>query len=782
MFERVVIDDAQEITDLDAQRLGTYPQAGIALTTEDLLIAGRFYKGFTVSANADNISVTIAPGRLYDSGEQFASTTDENHSLSTFIPISAGHQRYVTLYATGTEENGPAESRLYLREIVVPAPTDQDPEATTTTTQQVPETGVRTRVRRPTMGFQPGPEAVAPTGAPAVPAGTVAIADILVGTAGVESIAMRAETRAPDLEQVSARFTEMSARFDLVDQALAGIRQDMAALEGKITANAPLDMVSQLAGDVALLKDDLSVSDAGAPYGADRFLDTGESQTGHVDFDANVEEGIRFPHANFWRGPLAALYPNDTNLRHVQDGFLFPNYHVVDGLVVDRLSGETPLGGVTYQTLELREQVMSRQVTRYGDYFTVCTNSSWWRSGRYNGAGTFRRAGETYEAHRVRHKRYRVRRVWTDLEQVPYTTYVPVDRTLQGVIKSQSFTQSQARWVPGVRLFFNRWSEGAQVALALCRAKPNGDPDFDQTLATVTLTSDDFKVAPASTRFPFPVPVFLEPGFYCLVPVTTGEVYAGTVDGSDHLSGTLSDTTDGITFLPNLMRDLAVVVEHSKFDVTRLQVPLEGLNLDGGIHNMAVISGAVIPENTSATFQVRIGGAWRPLATLTHNPSEEALEAGLTSQGESWLNGDPFYDFAVELTGTEWVMPVIGTADSELTLFRADTAFVHLSDEQIVEPADAITSLRVTSTVAAWDAARHTLSCTILHGAGFATEEAADTTVTKPVVGRIDGALKMIWTFTFAAPIETFMIKFSGATTNDRVTFHVEERIHERLS
>lgn len=769
MFKRVTWEIDQEGTEEDLGRMGQWPQQGISQLTGDLLVSGRMYKGFT--ALKTNVSaIEIAPGRIYDAGAMYAMEATLPLSLAEYVPLTAGQRVWVVLIGQGREEDGYTEGRKYEQEV---------PQSDGSfVVQQIVKTAARAKVRNAILQAYAGSPSLNPV-KPSIPLGTVAIADILLSTSGIESVTMRTANEAPELDELAAAYTALLVRLSLVDQEMAGLRNDLAALARLLKSSVSRITVQAMQGDIAAIKDRLDIPDTGSPYSADNFLDERESDPANVDYKARVLEGIRFPAANQDKRPLALYNPNDGNLMHASAGIICPKYEVVEGIKLWERAASTPLGGTVYQSMELTQMLMSRQETAYGDYFEICTNSAWWQSGQYDPIkGILRIGSETYQAAPDTNGQYswalghvmaRVRKCWTTTVKEPYNVYAPVSHTIQGVMKSQSWLQSQERWSPGMRLAIESWSAGAEITAALVECGENGVPLPGRMLTKTTLAASQFKTFPEATRFPWSIPVLLQAGkSYAYLFATTGDVTVAYAEGQKFLSGNYFETTDGAFFVGDLTRDLCHVTEFCQFQLTQLTVLLQGINLDGGVHNIRIRNAEVVPENAKREFQLQVGGAWQKIAAPAGD--DTLFGSGVT----------PYYDFRLVLTGTQWAMPILDMGASEVELFRADDDLRHISG--VIAFGSSLDTVYVKATIGAWNAARHTIAARLLHGAGYATLKTHDAVETKPVIGP-DGlvrpdAVEKIWTFTFAAPgISACKIDLIGTTNNPRVTFHVERRV-----
>lgn len=779
MYERVLAVDSQYVTDVDLVRMGTFPQEGVQTLIRSLLISGRLYKDFGVLPNGLN-KIDVAPGTVFDSGAMYHSDGETGKSVQEFVPFESGKKIIVTLIGQGRSAPGYRESRTMEREVAQ--------SGGGTTTQLVPDVDYRVQVNDVVLSFISGGVSTVPQQAP-VPLNTVAIADILIGTGGIETITRRTESEAPELDDLARSLTAVSATLAIFQQEITGLRNDLAAAFRLIDGLGSRAVITALTSDIATIKDRLDMPDTGSPYGADRFLDNSETDYLNVDYAARVDEGIRFPYANFNKTAIAfgTGMANSANLMHASQGIICPKYNVVDGISIGPRSGSQPLGGTTYQTMDLGVLTMSREVTRYGPYFEVCTNSTWWASGRYDAAAGIMSIGnDQYSVADTTwtdgpwstHRTYRVRQMWVDTVQEPYDSYVPNTHTIQGVIKSQSFIQSQGRWTPGVRLAIESWSAGAQITATLVECDDNGYPNRKRAIAVSTLTAADFKAYTSAnglqTRFSWGRPYWMKQGLFAVMFATTGDVQVSYTEGQNFLGGTQFDSTDGYFQQGDLTKDLMMTVEYCQFQVTSLPVQLAGINLDGGIHGIGIKAASIVPTNADSRWALQVGGAWQQLP----KPSKDGvLDVNDVPDNLFGSGVTPYYDFRVELNGNVWEMPIIDLNQSEVTVFRAATSFRHISVERLFQAA--VTSIVITAVVGAYDAARHVIDCNLRYGANYATTKLKTSVQIKPVVGR-DDAVMMVWTFSgFSPGIDRAKIVITGTTNNARITPHIEYEVYD---
>lgn len=784
MHRRVITEEAQGISTVDLDRIGQYPQQGIADTTRDLLYSGLCYAGLLVT-QVSSVGVQIALGRVYDGGNQFASEKIEERSVAEFVPTVAGRSVVCIVVAQGQEASDDLENRYYERAI--------DPQNPNAGTQQTVDDGYRTKNRKVILTVIPGTESVRPI-APTAPIGSVAVAEILVTTSGIQSVTMRTDTRATRLDAAVAQQNEVLSRLGRLDQDIAGLRIDLAAVRADLLASASATALASMQVDISLIKDSLDFPDDGSPYWANRFLSLKETAydiatgVGHPDFDCRVSEGIRFPDEAKAEFALSLYAVNDPNLRFASSGLICPKFTDVPGIALEQADGEMPLGGVVSTTLTIEHLTQSRERVRYGTPFTVCNNSQFWTSGKFDAiSGIFTSAtGETYKAaaelsgynDSVNHQAIRLQQFWKDEIEVPYDKYTPNQFTINGVLKAQTFLQHQERWVTRSWLAVKRWGAGAAITATFVECDKEGRPDPTRVLSRVDLNATNFKAWPEKTYFTYEKPVFTAPLAanngrarpYATIWTTTGDVDVVTADGQAFLGGNLFTSTDGNYWDGDLTKDICHGYDYARFDITDMPVRLNGWNLPGGVEAIDVLAPMIVPGSASATFQIRVGSNWRSLDS--------------TESGSSFLNGSQVgYDAQVLLRGTEWSMPIIDTNNSRVRLFRPKAQFTWVgggaaANSYAWQLGQSANQLKLQMVVSAWDPARHSITPRIYTGAGYTTATnpaAAPTTRVVPgrEVGRPDqsAAVIMEWTFNLASAASSALLWIRGNTNNYKIPF-----------
>lgn len=768
MDRRVILEAAHHFRPVDVENLGLFPQAGDEALTADWLGTAR-YAGLEITQDGAN-AIRIEKGRVYIDNKQFTLDAGTTKSLVAEKPLLAGEKRVVILAAQG-QPNQPAAA--ISRNATVTVPNESGPG---TVKQVTPVQAAPYLYNALAIAVIAGPLGTQETD-PAVPDNAIPFARVVLDLDGIVTYRQMLERRSRKVVELDASVDLLSARQDVTDSEVAALRNTLVSIEQQLRRVGSQAAIEQLAYDMGLIKDILDVDDVGAPYALDRFNDAGETNTAHIDYNARIDNGLQFPYANVNRAPLALFNPNDPKYRHANAGVLFPAYDTVIGHAVHSTGQKQALGGTVTEQVELKQMTRTRVRVRYGNYFHYHYHrlanfhplrgvaDIAWRIFAKHGEvlaypyGYYTNVFSWWRPHF--HKR-----VYVDTVTEAYDVWQKVDKTIEGVIKFQSWQQSQERYIPAVRLAIYDWEPTAEITLALCEFREDGNPDHNRVLATKTLTAAAFQRyqegnAETMTRFAFDVPPFARIGPIGYVTSCVGQVNVGMASGDQFLGGNYGESTDGRYYVGSILKDMAHAVEFARFRSTTMDARLLNLNLDGGIQNADIICPATTPKNTSVKFEVNSGGGWKMLAQVPADPNAQPTETD-----EIFGNGTTAtYDHRAFLTGNEWVMPVLELGNAEATVFRSDVVLHHVSVVRIVPGAPAWVRIKHTIRIAGYDPAYHTLDAYVKHGATLAAtvNEAGPPTIVE-VPG--NNAVDVTWTFTVDPADNQYEVHTLGTTSN----------------
>jgi hypothetical protein len=805
MQKKVLFRSRQNVTYGDLNNAQDYAQKAFDDLIYDTLISGRGYSGFeTTKATSSNLSVE--PGRLYDTGKSFAADDTQTISLTPYIPAVA--KKIVTLVVYGQTIDEDIEPRDFLINVTTRA----------TEPQSVPLTRRRKAIVSPVAGV----EAADPL-PPALQAGYVAVATVVLTTSGIESVVMRSDTKIQELDEQAASLSMVYNWQNTTGKIIDGLRTDLSNLAAKIKELSGLEQLAALAKDVSSLKEktnedrsyisqlaveggslkstvnsilntNIAVSggtplktgasisvlpDLSTLYGYDDFLLTDKSDTTNTaaGYSVKVEEGLRFAPDAQSSTLLAVNNPYNGQVTVNANGLMVPNYTSIDGLVVgsktSAIAAELPLADYQYTTWEFVKKAISRQRIRYGDYFTVSRSSDFWRSGKYDSVSNiFTRNGETFEVilSGVGHGRStRLRKFWFDSYEDFYWEWEPTTSTVQGAQIAQTFLNAQARYCTGISLAMTKVGPSGSLHVALVEVKDDGTPNISKMLAQATVTQANLKTFPNDWTVVPLEPTFLaQGGRYAVVITTGGNHFVATTVGNNLTSGTLFFGTDGAYQTGDLTKDLMFIVHHAQFQKSTVTVDLTPLQLAGGINHIDLLAPMIVPPSTHITFQVSINNVWKDISGVDVAEGEDSILHELPV----------LLPFRVVMVGTTDVLPIVDLAKSQVLIERPKTTFKHISTVRTLPGSSTTKQIVVSLNVADFDTVNHTLVAKILHGAGYTTVKTADATVLTEDASRPSSELayEKKFTFTLGSAISSYKIQIEGTTASATNTFHIEKR------
>jgi hypothetical protein len=741
MESQVIIRDYQEVPAGDLMQV----QNNVRGTFDDLVRyaveSGQAYSALAVVASG-TWEVQIGAGMYYAAGVMYPQTSVLTQSLTDYQPVA--NKVKIAVVAWGTEGETDTAYR--------------DFEINTETHEAEARLVTMSNARRCSIAFIKGVESADPQ-LPVIPLSRLLIASITLGTTGIEEITMSSAGSLASLRALATRIGAIENWKALAEPKISTIGSDVASLANAVRATTDIGAMLRIAADVALLKDAAGLPDDYADYGADRYLDTSESATTDPEFLALVEEGIRFSDEAANSAAIQIFNPINSQVSQ-SGGILMPAYSSVIRTIVDAYSGETSIAQYSQTSHTMVQKSMSRSRIRYGQSKSVCTNSSWWKSGTYNAAtGVFTKNGETWVVDAadlakalVNHKYIRVTQFFSDTWDETYWDMVDETITIAGAQIAQSFLNTQAGWLTAVDLYFTKRGTSGNVHLAICELTDSATPNLARTIFQTTIPYLSINTL-AWTTVPI-TPTFLGAGKrYAVVLTTNGNHYVGMASGAGaYVGGTFFYSTDGAYFAGDLSRDMMFGLRFAQFSAARIAVDLQPLSLSGGITDIDILAGMVVPDATSLTFQVQVGGAWVPLSEVTKN----AL-VGLP----------PLLPFQAVFQGTGDIHAGLKLNDSQVKVSRPRTVFKHISKPRLL-PAPSST-IRIKQKLANWNPAHHTFQCKlVIAGVTFMPSVVED-------VDLGDRHIERTSLFSLASPTTSFAIQSNGTTTTPLDVFLVEE-------
>ena len=763
MQSTVIYRDRQELQSADLNNTQDFMRAAMDHIVKDAVESGKAYSGFSATKTAAT-EITLSSGRLYAGGAVYARGEDIIVDMFNVLPLVT--RKRVAIVTFGQE----VETDIQPRDFLIDAQTG------TTEPQSVAMESLR-RAEISTVAGTEGPD----PGYPATDANVTVIAYVLLDTTGIVAIEQWQATQLPNLRNISQRTIALESWRGQISGQVDTLRTDLSALADRMAGYATKAEIVELTEQLEEVRQELYAPGAYIFYGTNHFLTAEGSQIDHPEFDAVVEEGIRFPRAGAQTSQLALLNPNNVYVSK-NDGFVLPNYTHALRLDLTGYASETRLAQYTFEATQIRRLSRARTRRRYGESKIVCTNARWWRQGTYDLANNvFRAEGETWEVTngvpdqmpngaRVANGNVhwiRVRQFWIDTYEEQYWDRVTTTETINGQQVAQTFLNSQDGWLSQIGLYVSRKAAAGDVTV-LVTETAFGMPDLSRVISRTTLPATNIQVGAVSTQAGLPslvetrlaiTPTFLTAGRrYAIVLITTGDHYvAMTNTDNGVVQGTFFVSTDGAFFAGNLVDDLKLRLYFAKFERPRVSVELTAFQLAGGILDLDVLHPGVTPPACRIDIEVQVNGAWVALDGEGNGPNLSGLPALLPVR--------------MTLTGTTDLMPGFGLAGSQAVVTRPKTAFTWVSEARTL--GSPTTSVKVVTDLQHFNDVTHDCTVTLLTGATLDGVEAAD--VVEDMV-LPDGSVRRTSIFNVTS-VSTYAVKIVGSTVSAAVPFLVGELI-----
>ncbi len=734
----------------DINNLQTYVADSIDHIVADAIVATPRYAGF-LAAKSGPAQVTLTVGRLYNSGKVYAKDTPTAYDFVAQLPVAA--KRIVLISAWGSEVDTGATPRNVL---IAAQSTPQNP-------VYQPQILEIVHARVANLGTSIGAEAPDPA-PPVIDATLLPIAKVILTPTGVESVMNYAENEVPTLGDVDDRVGNLETFEAAAAPQLASLASDIARLSNDLKNRSGSELTGRMLGRLAVLEAKNGIPSNAADSSADFFLDPSKTDIANVNSNCKVAEGVRFADDGAASAALQIFNPLNP-LAAIAGGVLFPAYDPALRFTTGAQSGATQISAYTYQTQSIVQKMMSRQRIRYGQEFTVCTNSAFWLSGIYDPVTqTFTRNGESFslspgfaQLAAIPHQFIRLRQFWTDTYQEPYWDVVTTTSSISGASVYETFPVGQDYWLAAIGLLFTSLDATGSVTVAICECEPTGEGNLSKTIAQITLARSSLAAAPAKTMFTFPKPVYMQAGKrYAVAVITPGNHFIATSSGPSFPQGMFFGVTGGYG-IADPTKHIVADFHACKFRQTVTAIDLASLQLSGGITSIDILAAAIAPSSTALTWQVQLSGVWTSL--------NDVNVANLNAGGAL----PPLLPFRAVFAGTQDVMPCVDLLTSQVKVARPKTSYTAIWPAIARTPPAASASIRATIRFESFEAAWHTTAAKLLTGGSYVTETnpSSYTDVTTA-----DGALERTYVWNLGAAVSSYKIKTTGTTTTPLKTFH----------
>lgn len=748
MERKVIFRDRQEFQAADANNIQEFTDESLQSILKNAISGDNKIAGMTITAKSAT-EVTIASGKLLtgEAGKMYSLDSPVDISLFTYVPVV--DKKWVAICAVGSEQEIDIQARDFIIDIA------QE-------TTEPREVAMESK-RAVTLYVIAGVESADPQ-KPTIPTRYTVRGYVLLSNAGIDRIDIESSVDLPNLNSVDIDVQSLKDFRSHTEPILSTLSTDVSALAAKVTSIKDHNQaIREIASDVARLKEIGNLPDSFSSYGADYFLDTEESDTTHANYDAKVDEGIRFPDSTAGNVNLSLFNQYEPQVfKGEVDGFIIPVFEHNKRISLAGYAGDISIAQYQSQSFNFNKGKMGRERQIYGPIRVLSSNVLQWRTGHYDHLKErLLLPGEidTYVASADELSMFN-RRLGMFIDRIipSYFHNIPSQSTINGSQIAQTFLSAQHGYLTKLGLYFTKRDVNGLVNIHICEVK-DGVPDITRCLSEVSLSPSLLNLYPQETSFVLPKPVYLSAGKrYALVITTTGDHRVAIVSGSTYLQGALFYNSDGSYFNADLTKDLMLNLYFAKFNVSFAQVNLNPISLSGGIADIDLLASLIRPESTELFLQYQLNGIWYSL-----NPDTAINLDGLP----------PLLPLRATFVGSEDVMPAMELSSSVITYSRPKLAFKHYSTIRTLGSAK--TDIQVQILLENYDETPH--GCTIkllVGGSEIAAGSVSDEVISDKVIRRT--AL-----FTFDPAISAYQVIIEGSTNDASDVFVVSERIDVAL-
>lgn len=723
MQNQVIFRDRQEIQAKDLNNVQTFAADTFAAVLKDGITPERKFTGLAIAATSAT-EITVDAGRLYHQGTVYGRGASSAFNLFTYLPVAT--KKVIAVVAWGQNVDAATEPRDFLIDLTTGA----------TEPQAVPMEN-RNQVE---INLVSGVESADPV-APAVPDNTVVVAYITMNTTGIENIDFQIGNQLPNVRDNQQGIATLNTWKNRIGPQIEAIQTNIVALAERTDGKADRSSVQFIASDVARLKERNNLPDSYSMYGADRFADADESDTAVAGYDAHIKNSLTFPFAASANATLSLFNPFDDRVKRSATDWVLPTYTDEAKIKITGYNGDVSMSQYQVETHHIETYTYYQYY--WGWNWSYYSNYWWW----YYGYGYYPWYYWGYYGY-----------YWY---QYPVTAYRDVTTTTSynGVIVGQTILTPNAFWLTSVDMYLTQVATSGSITVVLCETD-YGKPNLAKSLAVATIAQADLKRYPTETRVEIP-PTWVEAGKrYAVMFITEGAHRIATVSGNDYTQGTYFYGHDGDFFNGDITKNLMFNVNGAAFAQPRTEVVLGNVSLAGGITDLEIATEAVVPDGTSLSYEVQIGGRWYALE-----------QANLIATTPDIL------PMRAIMVGTRDAAPGFKVGANRVLVSRPKTTMQHVSTLRTLPGSTTTTNVTVTLLVSGYDAGNHTVTPKLLNSSNVVIANPSVVTYDTEYTNGQETVTRVTATFTLGTAAHDYKVEILGTRSSSTAPFRVLERM-----
>lgn len=353
MEQQVVFRDRQEVTPADLNGIQEITRASIDRIVKEALTDEARYAGLETTATSAT-SIAVASGAFVTQGRVYAFVGPQPFNLYEQLPVQ--YKRYIAIVAGGLDD---VDDKVEERDFLIDAASDE----------VEPDAVAMRKLRQGAVSRVVGQVNIDPQ-LPTLPPGTILVASVLLGTAGIESVVMEETTKLPSLKKHGEKLIDLDNFRKRAEPQIGALITQMSVLATTTDSKANRNDLIEALVDLARVKEASNLPDSYSAYGSDNFADDTETDPSSASGHTIANDTLGFASTTAAKN-LQLLNPTDPLVRRWDTDWITPAHDYETLMEVPGSNGD--LSASSYQTqgvVTSTKSSSSKQVT-VGSYTSV---------------------------------------------------------------------------------------------------------------------------------------------------------------------------------------------------------------------------------------------------------------------------------------------------------------------------------------------------------------------------------------------------------------------------